>query len=317
MRTVQGSVRDARAPSLGDRRARVTRHARPHRQDLFWMSRQIERAENMARLLEVGFRISLPPATGDGHREEWRSTLPSAGCEQGFLAKHGDLRHARRRHFMLFDEDNPSSVRSCLETARTNAPLRAHQDHPRHVGGLNSTWLDLRGDRQPSDHLRAAAAAARLDPGAHGAVPRRAARHDPARRQLLLQPARHLRRARRQHGAHPRREIFHPAAAHPDGRRRDRHYQWETILRSVSAHRTYRHVYQRQLPALEHRRLPDPQPEMPRSLRFCYDGDRAIDGLGELYGSSDGLPVGSPPRRAHMLRTATWTRSSRRACTSS
>ena len=56
--------------------------------DLFWMSRYIERAENIARLLEVGYRIALLPRTGD-QEAEWYSTLRSAGCEEGFLTKHG------------------------------------------------------------------------------------------------------------------------------------------------------------------------------------------------------------------------------------
>ena len=47
--------------------------------DLFWMSRYIERAENMARLLEVGYRIALLPREGGGQDEEWLSTLRSAG----------------------------------------------------------------------------------------------------------------------------------------------------------------------------------------------------------------------------------------------
>ena len=42
---------------------------------LYWMSRYVERAENMARLLEVGYRISLMPGAIEGHRDEWRSTL--------------------------------------------------------------------------------------------------------------------------------------------------------------------------------------------------------------------------------------------------
>ena len=44
---------------------------------LFWMSRYVERAENMARLLEVGYRISLMPGAIEGHRDEWHSTLPA------------------------------------------------------------------------------------------------------------------------------------------------------------------------------------------------------------------------------------------------
>ena len=33
---------------------------------LYWMSRYVERAENMARLLEVGYRISLMPGAIEG-----------------------------------------------------------------------------------------------------------------------------------------------------------------------------------------------------------------------------------------------------------
>ena len=47
-------------------------------ESMLWMSRHVERAENMARLAEAGFRITLTPDTGDGHGEEWRSTLTSA-----------------------------------------------------------------------------------------------------------------------------------------------------------------------------------------------------------------------------------------------
>ena len=37
---------------------------------LYWMSRYMQRAENMARLLEVGYRISLMPGAIEGHRDE-------------------------------------------------------------------------------------------------------------------------------------------------------------------------------------------------------------------------------------------------------
>ena len=37
--------------------------------DLFWMARYMERAESMARLLEVGYRIALLPREGGGQDE--------------------------------------------------------------------------------------------------------------------------------------------------------------------------------------------------------------------------------------------------------
>src|ERR1041384_8585904 len=89
--------------------------------DLFWMSRYIERAENIARLLEVGYRIALLPREGYGQDEEWQSTLRSAGCERSYLDKYGGYESDNVINFMLFEPDNPSSVYSCLATARRNA----------------------------------------------------------------------------------------------------------------------------------------------------------------------------------------------------
>ena len=87
--------------------------------NLYWMARYIERAENIARLAEVGFRITLTPDTSEGHRQEWRSAI----------------------HFLLFDPDNPSSVRSCLKAARTNARSVRIKITRSMWETLNATWL--------------------------------------------------------------------------------------------------------------------------------------------------------------------------------
>ena len=71
---------------------------------LYWMSRYMERAENLARLLEVGHRISLMPGAVEGHRDEWRSTLLSAACELSYQAKHKDIIAAQVIDFLIFDE---------------------------------------------------------------------------------------------------------------------------------------------------------------------------------------------------------------------
>ena len=44
-------------------------------ENLFWMTRYMERAETMARLLEVGYRIALMPSAGAGHQNDWASIL--------------------------------------------------------------------------------------------------------------------------------------------------------------------------------------------------------------------------------------------------
>ena len=59
-------------------------------ENLFWIARYIERAETMARLLEVGARIALMPSAGHGYRSEWESLLQASGTAAGFAAKYGD-----------------------------------------------------------------------------------------------------------------------------------------------------------------------------------------------------------------------------------
>ncbi|MDX1594101.1 MAG: alpha-E domain-containing protein, partial [Gammaproteobacteria bacterium] len=89
---------------------------------LFWMCRYMERAENLARLLEVGYRISLTPGIG-GHRNEWRSTLVSAASLDSYLARYGEAEEVdpqRVVQHLLFDPGNSSSVHACLEAARNN-----------------------------------------------------------------------------------------------------------------------------------------------------------------------------------------------------
>src|SRR5690606_31725861 len=59
---------------------------------LFWMSRYVERSENMARLVDVGYRISLLPGVGNSsHRGDWASTLVSAGCDGGFFQRYDEI----------------------------------------------------------------------------------------------------------------------------------------------------------------------------------------------------------------------------------
>ena len=110
---------------------------------LFWMSRYVERAENMARLLEVGYRISLMPRAIEGHRDEWRSTLTSAACEQSYSASTRRLTTAKVIHHLLFDETNSSSVKSCLKTARNNGRA-VRTALTRDVWeSLNGTWNEF------------------------------------------------------------------------------------------------------------------------------------------------------------------------------
>ncbi len=89
-------------------------------ENLFWSARYIERADSLARLLEVGYRISLIPNTERGYTNEWESILETSGIKNEFLKKYKTISKEKIIFFILFDPENSSSVKNCIKTAREN-----------------------------------------------------------------------------------------------------------------------------------------------------------------------------------------------------
>jgi uncharacterized alpha-E superfamily protein len=268
-------------------------------ESLFWMSRQMERAENMARLLEAGFRISLMPDTGEGHSEEWRSTLTSAGVLGAFLQKFGSPSADAAIGFILFDEDNPSSIRSCLRMARTNARSVRTKITRDMWEALNTTWLTF--DAINRDDISAERLSELLD-----WVRERTALFRGALLGTILRDETFY---FSQLGAFVERAdntarildvkyfILLPSNQAVGGDVDT--YQWEMILRSVSAHRSYSHVYQENYRPWNVADFLILRPEMPRSLRFCYERLRdTIEGLSMQYGER-------PPSAVRIAETRT------------
>ena len=180
--------------------------------DIFWMFRYLERAENTARLLEAGHRIALTRG-GDAASEEWKSVITTLGLRHAVSRRsQSDYTGAHVCDFVLRGKGNPDSVLAMFETRAHQRPAVPHGDHRRSVGS---------GQRGLDDLARAARAAgarkqprhcAGGDPPRIHAGARRDARLDAAQRDLQLRPAGHLHRAGRQHRAHPRHEILRAAA---------------------------------------------------------------------------------------------------------
>src|SRR5712692_3105888 len=89
---------------------------------LFWMSRYLERAEQVARLLDVCFHLELDfhGVLAGPQEVHWTSlatilqqvapiAVPGEHASQGFIS-----------HWLTFDLDNPSSIMSCVTRARSN-----------------------------------------------------------------------------------------------------------------------------------------------------------------------------------------------------
>ena len=89
-------------------------------ENLFWSARYIERADSLARLLEVGYRISLIPNTERGYTNEWESIIETSGIKNEYLKKYKTISKEKIIFYLLFDPQNSSSVKNCIKTAREN-----------------------------------------------------------------------------------------------------------------------------------------------------------------------------------------------------
>lgn len=113
-------------------------------ENLFWMTRYMERAETTARLLEVGYRIAMMPSAGTGHQSEWSSILISSGMLDAYNQKYKELSQEHVEDFLFFDTDNPSSIVNCVERARTNARIVRTAVTTEVWDALNSAYQDLK-----------------------------------------------------------------------------------------------------------------------------------------------------------------------------
>src|SRR6476646_10844468 len=89
--------------------------------NLYWLARYVERAEYLARILEATQRLTALPLAYVGTTNEWESAVATAGCANAFYAIYDEANEENVTTFLAFSADNPSSIRSCFEIARTNA----------------------------------------------------------------------------------------------------------------------------------------------------------------------------------------------------
>jgi len=88
---------------------------------LYWMSRYVERAENVARFIDVNSWLSLDLPTG--YHEQWSPLISTTG-DDALFAQHYDEPSKRNvTHFLTFDTRNPNSIFSAITAARENARL--------------------------------------------------------------------------------------------------------------------------------------------------------------------------------------------------
>lgn len=84
---------------------------------IYWMARYMERAENLARILDVNETFSRDSRGG----QNWRSVLQLFADEERYRERHDEANARDVVHFYTLDRENFSSIISCLHGARGNA----------------------------------------------------------------------------------------------------------------------------------------------------------------------------------------------------
>jgi len=254
--------------------------------NLFWLSRYVERADFVARILDAAHRFaSLPTSYGGGGSNEWESALASAGDPDAFKTHYSAVNADTVCDFLAFSPHNPSSIRSCIERARTNARAVRTALTIEMWEAINDAWLELkrfdgRGMSREEfsgflDWVKGVSLA--FDGSAYrtmlrndafwftrlgGAVERadNTARILDVKYQLLL----------------PETERVGGSLDY---------FQWTTILREVSALTAYHWVYRQSVKPWLVADLLILNPQMPRSLANCYEIlVRHLDLIAESYG---------------------------------
>lgn len=86
---------------------------------VYWMSRYIERAENVARFVDVNLNLSLDSSLGMS--QQWAPLVATSGDFALFQERYGEATRENVIEFLTFDAKNPNSILSCLRAVRENA----------------------------------------------------------------------------------------------------------------------------------------------------------------------------------------------------
>lgn len=266
-------------------------------ESLFWLARYMERADYVARLLQVAGQMSAVRVDTD-RRSEWESAIIAAGCEEGYFAKHEAIDEASVIHFLAFDRDNPSSIANCIDTARRNARTVRTALTTTMWDAVQGSWQELAGFRNQTlgaDRLNDFLEWVRVRVDLfHGVCSNSMLRRDGF---YFLRTGQFLERA--DNVARLLDVKYHvrlPQVSDVGGV--IDYYQWLAILKVVGARRAYRVLFKGRVEPAQVAELLITRAVFPRSLAFCYE---QITHHLEAIEDQDPQRVAEAKRRAHSL----------------
>jgi uncharacterized alpha-E superfamily protein len=256
---------------------------------LFWLARYVERAENIARILLAAHRMAAMMRALGVDSGEWRSALIATGCDESFAELHGEASAESVIDYMTRDPNNPSSIRSCFDTARLNARavrtaltsdmwdvLNESSNYPKSLPADSFT-----ADRAP-DFLDWAKQRSILFSGTYETTMLRTDAYFFTRLGTFVERAESTARILdvKYHVLLPSHENVGGAVDY---------HQWRSVLAALSAVRAYQWIYQERLQPVLIAELLILRREMPRSLHSCSATiESVLEELARAYGGKRG-----------------------------
>lgn len=251
---------------------------------LYWVARYIERADFIARTLDATLRLTALPQAYLGESNEWESAVLTSSDLELFDSLYETCNEENVRDFLAFNPLNPSSIRSCLQTARENARSVRTALTIEMWEALNGAWLELkkfdtRMDREEFTRFLDWVKGVVLT--FDGAAYRTMLRNDAfwfTRLGSAIERADNTARILdvKYHLLLPENEWVGGSLDY---------FQWTTILREVSAVTAYHWVYRESVKPWLVADLLILNRQMPRSLANCYEIlVRHLDLVSDAYG---------------------------------
>lgn len=237
---------------------------------IYWMSRQMERAENMARILGVTSNMVLFGAK-ETRQQSLLAPLTITDSGERYFERNQPVTFDLLVDYLALDPQNPSSIYSCLRMARENAHAVRWQITSEMWETLNATWIEMKDVRK--SNLAGAGATKFFDwvkershlfrGVTYGTIMRGEA-YNFSRLGTFLERGDNTARI-----LDVKYHVLLPSVQDVGGALD--YYQWTALLRSVSAFETYRALYRDQIYPIKVAQLLVLERRMPRSLLACLD----------------------------------------------
>ncbi|MEL0072341.1 MAG: alpha-E domain-containing protein [Rhodobiaceae bacterium] len=251
--------------------------------NLYWMARYLERAENNARLIETAFRRSLSQA--DNANDEWAAVLSLMGARDDYDALHETCDQTQVTNFLLREKSNPASVLKLVQRARQNGRIGRTALTTEAWQAINDLWLALEKSlKRPVGGHDLPQILSQVRQGnalVRGALDGTMLRNDIfnfIRLGMLVERGDNTARL-----LNARYFLFLPSASvlHQE----NGFAQWDMVLSALGAMRAYNWLHKGRMEAPRVLDFLIADKRMPRSLHYCYqDIVRQLDALEEAYG---------------------------------